>query len=190
MNFEDIFTGFEKNKYDVIYADPPWKFKNWSKKGEGKGSAGQYDCMTLEDIKSMPVQELAAKDCWLVMWATFPLMPEALEVMNAWGFKYNSGGAWHKKTKHGKTAFGTGYTFRSAAELILVGKIGTPKVLDKKTRNIIEAVAREHSRKPEEAREMVKNHFAGTNRIELFARSKCDGFDVWGNETDKFKEDL
>lgn len=175
-----------EKKYDVILADPPWKYRNWSKRGEGKGAAAQYDTMAVDDIMRLPVGNIAAKDSVLFMWATFPLLPQAFAVMRAWGFDYKTGGAWAKKTKNGKDAFGTGYIFRSAAELFLVGTRGHVSPMNRKTRNIINAVAREHSRKPDEQYELIENLFPGTNRIELFARQHREGWDVFGNETDKF----
>lgn len=175
-----------EKKYDVILADPPWKYRNWSKRGEGKSAACHYDTMAVDDIMRLPVGNIAAKDSVLFMWATFPLLPQAFAVMRAWGFDYKTGGAWAKKTKNGKDAFGTGYIFRSAAELFLVGTRGHVSPLNRKTRNIINAVAREHSRKPDEQYELIENLFPGTNRIELFARQHREGWDVFGNETDKF----
>lgn len=180
---------FPNGKYGVIYADPPWSYKNYSVKGIGKGAAGQYHCMPLDKIKALgeQISHSADKDCALFMWATFPLLPEAIQVMASWGFQYKSGAAWHKKTKNGKTAFGTGYIFRSAAELLLVGTRGKPKVKNRSTRNLIEAETREHSRKPDETAIMIENLYAGPY-LELFARTTRNGWSNWGNETDKFTD--
>lgn len=179
-------TDFPNKKYACILADPPWKFKNFSdKKISKKGAAGHYPCMALDDIKSLPVADIAEKDCFLFMWATFPLLPEALETMTAWGFTYKTGAAWHKMTKNGKTAFGTGFIFRSAAELLLVGTCGHPKTLNRSTRNVLQGVVREHSRKPDEQYALIESLCAG-ERIELFARQTVSGWDCWGNETNKF----
>lgn len=178
---------FPNKKYSCILADPPWKFKTYSAKGiTAKGAEGQYPCMTLDDIKALPVSEIAAKDCFLFLWATFPMLPEALEVMKEWGFKYKTGASWIKKTKNGKIAFGTGYILRSASELLLVGTRGNPKVLNKSTRNFIDGVVREHSRKPDSQYAFIEN-LVGGERIELFARQSWNGWDCWGNETDKFE---
>lgn len=176
-----------RGNYGVIYADPPWEYKNWSYKGQHKGAAAQYDCMSLEDLKAMrdDVTLACAPDCVLFMWATFPMLPEAIDLMKAWGFQYKSGAAWHKKTKHGKTAFGTGYIFRSAAELLLVGVSGKPKSLNRSTRNLIEAEAREHSRKPDCTYDLIEGLYAGPY-LELFARTQRQGWTAWGNQTEKF----
>ncbi|WP_417790681.1 MT-A70 family methyltransferase [Terasakiella pusilla] len=176
---------FPTQKYGVIYADPPWQFKTYSEKGLVKSPQAHYQCETLGDIKSIPVGQAALDDSVLYMWATFPMLPQAVELMDAWGFKYKSGGAWHKKTKHGKTAFGTGYIFRSAAELFLVGTRGKPSTNNRSTRNIIEAQVREHSRKPDCTYDLIENLFDGPY-LELFARQTRPGWDAWGNEVGKF----
>lgn len=176
---------FPVQKYAVVYADPPWKFDNYSAKGEAKNPKAHYDCMPLADIKRLPVDFCAADDCALFMWATFPMLPEALDLMQAWGFKYKSGAAWHKKTVNGKTAFGTGYIFRSAAELLLVGTRGKPKFKSKNTRNLIEAQVREHSRKPDCVYDMIEA-MCDAPYLELFGRQRRENWSVWGNQVDKF----
>ena len=179
---------FPNKRYNVILADPPWRFKLYSAKGVNKKSAnGQYDTMTLNDLKALPVADIAAKDCCLFMWATFPMLREAFEVMDAWGFSYKSGGAWPKTTKNGKDAFGTGYIFRSAAEVFLVGTKGHVKPMNRSTRNVLHGVVREHSRKPDEQYPFIENLFGG-ERIELFARQSRQGWDCWGNDTEHFNQ--
>jgi len=173
-------------KYGTIIADPPWLFKNYSEKGQGKGAAVQYNCVPTNALADLPVAHLAAPDCALFMWGTFPMMPDALALMKAWGFEYKSGGPWAKQSSTGKKwAFGTGYIFRSAAEFFIVGTIGKPKVLSRSVRNLIVAPVREHSRKPNDLHRMAEQMYAGP-RCELFAREPRAGWDVWGNQTDKF----
>lgn len=179
---------FPSGQFGVIYADPPWKYENWSVKGQGKGAARHYDCMTLPEIKALPVLFSALPNAVCFMWATFPMLPEAIKLMDAWGFKYKSGGAWHKKTVNGKTAFGTGYIFRSASEIFLVGTHGNPRIKNRSTRNLIEDQVREHSRKPDSTYGIIENLFEGPY-LELFARTKRPGWESWGNETEKFSED-
>jgi N6-adenosine-specific RNA methylase IME4 len=127
----------------------------------------------------------AAPDCVLFMWCVFPMMPDAISLMRHWGFQYKTGGAWHKKTVNGKTAFGTGYIFRSACEPFIVGTIGNPRAKNKSTRNIIDAVVREHSRKPDETVEMIEALFNGPY-LELFGRTQRPEWTVWGDEAGKF----
>lgn len=172
--------------YDFIMADPPWRFKTWSKAGETKkGANGQYLCMTADDIFQLPIRQLARQDCVLFLWATWPLIGQALKAIDAWGFSYASGGVWHKKTRNGLTAFGTGYRLRSASEPWLLGTIGKPKN-SRAHRNVIEGLVREHSRKPDEAYAWAESYMPGARRADLFARQSRPGWDAWGNEATKF----
>lgn len=176
------FAPLRPFSYGVILADPAWDYENWSEAGNGKNAKGYYDCMKLDDIKALPVSHLASNDCTLVMWATFPMLPHALEVMDAWDFRYVTGGAWHKKTSKGNTAFGTGYVLRSSAELFLIGATGKPRQRSRSIRNIIEAERREHSRKPDQMFDMIEQLWPDTFKLELFARQRRPGWDAWGNE--------
>jgi len=173
--------------YGAILADPPWRFSNYSAKGEAKNPVAHYDCMTLGDIIALPVNHLAAPDCALLMWATAPLLPEAIETMRAWGFTYKSGAAWAKQSSTGQAwAFGTGYCFRSAAEFLLLGTTGKPKIMSRSVRNLIVAPVREHSRKPEDQYQMAEQLFRGPY-AELFSRQSRPGWDCFGNEVGKFE---
>ena len=177
-------------RYAAIIADPPWKFENYSAAGEEKNPSAHYDCMSLADIAKLPVSHLAAGDCALFMWATAPMLPEAVELMKAWGFSFKSAGAWAKQSSTGaKWAFGTGYVFRSAAEFYLVGTIGSPTVNSRSIRNLIAAPVREHSRKPDELYADVEALYDGPY-AELFARTMRPGWEVWGNQTDRFSPAL
>ncbi len=172
--------------FDLIMADPPWSFDNWSKAGERKNAKAHYACVGLEDIKALPVGALAAKDCLLWLWATNPMLPHALEAMAAWGFAFKTAGHWAKRTRHGKLAFGTGYILRSAGEPFLIGTRGKPKTT-RSVRSVIEGQAREHSRKPEEAFAAAERLMPDARRIELFSRQQRPGWAAWGNETGKFE---
>lgn len=172
--------------YDLIMADPPWQFKTRSHKGvTAKGAGGQYDLMTLDDIKNMPIANIASKDCLLWLWATNPMLPQAFEVMDAWGFAFKTAGHWVKRTKHGKLAFGTGYLLRCAGEPFLIGTRGNPKTT-RVVRSVVEGPIREHSRKPDEAFVEAERLMPEANRLELFSRQERDGWDVWGNQVDLF----
>ncbi|MDO9525054.1 MAG: MT-A70 family methyltransferase, partial [Gemmobacter sp.] len=123
-------------------------------------------------------------------------LPQALQVLSAWGFDYVTGGSWTKRTTHWNVAMGTGYVLRSATEPFLVGKIGRPQIASRSERNVIlapedvpdsiEAVRREHSRKPVQMREMISRLLPHAYCAELFARAPWDGNDVWGNQTGMF----
>lgn len=194
------FESLTPLKYGVISADCPWRYQMYSDKGYDKSPEAHYDTMTKERLAELPVNDLASGDCLLVMWSTWPHLAQALEVMRAWGFTYKTGGAWHKKTRHGKTAFGTGYLVRSSCEPYLIGTIGEPKIRSRSERNvietchvedfpqIIEAERREHSRKPDEMRHMLERLCPDVFMCELFAREPWDGNDVWGNEATKYAE--
>lgn len=175
--------------YGVGLADPAWDFENWSAKGVEKNASAHYDCMTLDELKALRIQiglDFAfAPDAAMVMWATFPMLRQALELLDAWGFTYVSGGAWAKMTVNGKQAFGTGYLYRSAAELWLLGTRGNPKIKSRSVRNMIIAERREHSRKPDQMHEDIERLFDGPY-LEMFARSRRPGWDSWGNEVGKF----
>lgn len=188
--------------YDLIMADPPWPYRLRSPKGEKKSYAAHYGAMTFEEIGKLPVGQLAGRDCVLFLWGVWPLLlycgndrygyaghdagrSPVGEVMNAWGFRYATGGAWHKKTKHGLTAFGTGYRARSACEPFLIGIVGNPDT-SRAERNLIEGLAREHSRKPEEAFSWCERYLPGAKRCELFSRASRPLWDTWGYEAGKF----
>lgn len=173
--------------YDFIMADPPWKFENWSSKGERKNASAKYDCMPLDNIKALPVGHLASKDCLLWLWATHPLHREAFEVCDAWGFKYVTGGCWVKTTTKGNIAFGTGYRLRSASEPFLICTNGDPNTV-KNVRTAFTGLAREHSRKPEEAYKIAEHYVPAARRLDLFSRQSRDGWDNWGDESTKFDE--
>lgn len=172
--------------YGAIIADPPWYFRNYSAKGEVKNPVSQYVCMSTGAIAALPVSQLAAPDCALFMWATAPMLPQAVDLLAAWGFTFKSAGSWAKQSSTGGSwAFGTGYCFRSAAEFYLLGTIGKPKVLSHSVRNLIVAPVREHSRKPDDLHRDVEALYAGPY-AELFGREPRPGWDIWGNEADKF----
>ncbi len=98
-------------KYKIIYADPPWEYRVWSKKGQGRSAESHYPTMRLEDIKALPVEKLADKNCVLFMWITFPMLNEAMSVLKAWGFTYKTVGfVWVKQNKKSSSLFwGMGY---------------------------------------------------------------------------------
>jgi N6-adenosine-specific RNA methylase IME4 len=171
--------------YNLIMADPPWLYELRSEKGEGKAPQSQYQCMSLDAIKALPVGHLAAQDCLLWLWATNPMLPEAIEVLKAWGFTYKTAGHWAKRTKNGKQAFGTGYILRCAGEPFIIGTIGNP-VTARNVRSVIDGIVREHSRKPDEAYAEAEKLMPHAWRMDLFSRQRRPGWDNWGNEADKF----
>ncbi len=181
------FNEMKPLSYDLIMADPPWAFKTYSAKGKAKSADAHYQCQDLDWIKSLPVGHLASADCLLWLWATNPMLPEALEVMQAWGFKYKTAGHWSKKTESGKQAFGTGYIFRVCGEPYLIGTVGEPKTT-RAVRSVIEGVIREHSRKPEECYAAAERLMPNARRADLFSRQVRAGWDNWGDQSTLFGE--
>ena len=181
-----MFEALEGRRFDLIMADPPWQFQTRSPKGiTAKGAGGQYQCRSLEWVKALPVQDLAADNCLLWLWATNPMLPQALEVVRAWGFTFKTAGHWAKRTRHGKLAFGTGYIFRCAGEPYLIGtrgKVSTTRAV----RSVIEGPVREHSRKPDEAFAAAEALLPDARRLELFSRQARKGWTVWGDEVGRF----
>ena len=173
-------------KYSVIYADPPWRYKVYSKKGLGRSAESHYPTMSLEDIKALPIGELAAKDCALFMWITFPCMQEAFQVLEAWGFEYKTTAfVWIKQNRVSDSLFwGMGYWTRANAELCILATKGHPKRASPGVHQVIMSHIEEHSKKPEEARNRIVQLMGDVPRIELFARQSPEGWDVWGNEVE------
>jgi N6-adenosine-specific RNA methylase IME4 len=184
------FHPLSRAGYGVIIADPPWRFVTWSETRQYKAPARHYAVMELDAIKSLPVADLAAPDCWLWLWATQAQLHQAIDVMECWGFDFKTSGAWAKQSRTGKKwAFGTGRLLRSAAEFFLIGTRGRPKPESRSERNLIVAPVREHSRKPDQAYEMLERMFPARPRCELFARSVRPGWDQWGLEAQSLGKD-
>lgn len=178
--------------YRVIYADPPWPFENYSAKGESRNPNRHYDTMSIEQIKALPVGHLASRDAALFMWATDPLLDKAIEVMAAWGFRYCTVAfTWAKRTRLDTGwHMGTGYYTRANPEICLLGmngRVGLPK--SRGVRQLVIEPVRQHSRKPERIAHDIERMFDGSY-LELFARQRRPGWDAWGNETDKFEEQI
>ena len=182
------FEMLPRQHYGVILADPPWKFRVWSEKGDGR--AAPYSTMTLPEIEALPVQDLAARDCLLVMWTTAPFLEVSMDVMRKWGFTFSTAGAWAKMTDSDALAVGTGYRWRSSAEFWLASKRGKPRrAKGLAIPNCIIAPRREHSRKPSRLHEDLEAMFPDEPKCELFARASRAGWDVWGNQSTLFDQD-
>lgn len=169
--------------YNVIYADPPWSYKNKNTGGSlVSGAAAKYPTLTQEDLKTLPIKDIADKDSVLFLWATVPLLPEALDVMNAWGFKYKTMITWRKIM-----SLGMGYWFRGQTEHLLLGTRGKVKAFRSQKINFIQAKALKHSEKPLEFKtliEEVTKTLPDRRMVELFSRAQQEGWDAIGNEID------
>ena len=158
-------------KYTTLLADPPWDI---NQKGN-YGAIKHYDLMTLEDIKNMPVADLAEENAHLWLWVPNGLIPQGLEVMKAWGFTYRSPFYWIKGR------LGLGKFIRNASETILFGTRGRCPVLSHSQGNWLFAPVQDHSHKPEEMYDIIERLSPG-DYLELFARRPRHGWDAWGNE--------
>ena len=178
----DIYT--TDKKYNVIYADPPWKYKTWT---EGGGTAEKhYPTMKLDDIIEMKdtIEKISDNNCILFLWVTFPCLLEGLKVMKEWGFTYKTCGFnWVKRNKKSNTFFfGMGYWTRANSELCLIGTNGTIKRKSNKVFQIVDTPIEEHSKKPDVVRDRIVELVGDIPRIELFARQTANNWDCWGNE--------
>jgi N6-adenosine-specific RNA methylase IME4 len=180
--------------FGAIYADPPWRFACWSGKGTARSADNHYDTMALEDIAALPVADIAAEDCVLLMWACWPLLPEALKLIDAWGFTYKTCGFdWMKANNSQPDMFredadvqvGMGYWTRANSEPCLLATRGKPKRINADVRMGIIEPRREHSRKPDCVHRRSER-LVGGPYLEMFARTPREGWTVWGNQTDKF----
>lgn len=173
-------------KYKIIYADPPWQYRVYSQKGQGRSAENHYHTMNIKDIMALPVDKIADKDCILFLWITFPCLKEGIEVMERWGFKYKTCGFnWVKRNKKKNTYFmGLGFWTRSNSEVCLIGTKGQPKRVSKSVPQICDARIMEHSKKPAEIRERIVELCGELPRVELFARDKVKGWDSLGDEID------
>lgn len=167
--------------YQIIYADPPWHYEQKRLQGAAEH---HYPTMSIEEICSLPIAGIAARDSLLFLWATFPQLPEALRVIAAWGFKYKTVAfLWLKKNKKADSWFyGMGFWTRGNAELCLLATRGHPKRQAANIHQFIISPIEEHSKKPDIVRDRITALAGDVPRIELFARQETLGWDVWGNE--------
>lgn len=169
--------------FDVIYADPPWRFASNSTAKPGRNPMRHYDCMKLDEISAMPVSDMAAKNALLLMWVTVPFAHMADQVVCAWGFRSKSQLVWTKQR------IGTGYWARNQHELLIIatrGRFPCPRPALFPT-SIIPGAQRQHSRKPEWPVDRIDERLPAARKVELFARRPRTGWTVWGNNTEKFE---
>jgi len=185
-------AGLKINHYKVIYADPPWSYKTFSKPKEGtvphRSKDEPYKSMTAEELLALPVHKIAAKDCVLHMWVISSHLDQALALGAAWGFTFKSlGMVWVKTQKHNPEVpkMGMGKWFRQEAEICLLFTCGKPKRVSAGVRQTILEPAREHSRKPDVAYELVEALTDGPY-LEMFSRSSREGWEAMGNQAGKF----
>ena len=171
-------------KYEIILCDPPWSYRVWGKKGVGRTAENHYPTMQIKDIQALPVAQLAAENCALFLWVTFPTLQEAFSVLDAWGFTYKTVAfVWVKQNKKTPSLFwGLGHWTRANAEVCLLAVKGNPKRQSAAVHQVILSPVEEHSKKPDAVRERIVTLMGDLPRVELFARQTSPGWDVWGNE--------
>jgi N6-adenosine-specific RNA methylase IME4 len=199
------FDGLTRGHYGAILADPPWRFRTWDQRtaiprtrstGTNVSAATHYSTMPIEDLCALPVSELAATDCGLFLWASWPQMVDAFAVIEAWGFKFKTAAFVWTKAHAGQLEMfeqtipdqmGMGYWTRANTEPCLLATRGKPKRINADVRQAIIEPRREHSRKPHCVYGRIERLVDGPY-LELFARSRRSGWDAWGNEVGKFSE--
>lgn len=193
----DPFADLPRNHYGAILADPPWAFPSWSGPTiPARRTAQPYLSMTMDDIGALPVDDVAANDCVLFLWVTWPMFLDCLKTIERWGFVYKTCAfAWVKADNTQPSFFQDdlkaemklGYWTRSNSEVCLLATKGKPKRINADVRQAIIAPSRQHSRKPDGIHERIERLVAGPY-LELFARQRRPNWDVWGDQTDKFAE--
>lgn len=171
--------------WKTILADPPWRFSNRTGKvAPEHRRLDRYSTMDLASISALPVGSVTAKNAHLYLWVPNALLPEGLEVLRAWGFRYVSNVVWAKRRKDGgPDGRGVGFYFRNVTELVLFGVRGSMRTLSpaRSQVNMIETRKREHSRKPDEQYDFIERCSPGPF-LEMFARYPRPGWSCWGAE--------
>jgi len=164
------------SRFPVIYADPPWQYEH--SMDDGDCIENHYPTMTLDDIRAMPLDDIATADCILFLWTTSPKLEEAMTVLAAWRFNYRTCGIWDKEW------IGPGYYFRQRHELLLVATRGNLPVPlpENRPASVYSERRTEHSRKPKAYHEMIERMYPDLPKLELFAREAREGWTVWGNQ--------
>jgi N6-adenosine-specific RNA methylase IME4 len=182
LELASVQTALPSERFGVIVADPEWRFEPYSREtGMDRAADNHYPTSDLDVIQSRDVASIAADDCVLFLWATVPLLPEAIRVMEAWGFEYKSHAIWDK------VHIGTGYWFRNRHELLLVGTRGdipAPAMGDQFA-SVMQVPRKEHSAKPEQFLELIEQYFPNLPKIELNRRGPArPGWSAWGLEAE------
>jgi len=190
-----MFDGLPPNHFGAIYADPPWHYEVWAE-GSKRNASAKYNTMGHSDIAAMPVKELAAANCVLFMWVTWPRLIESFDVIKGWGFTYKTCAfSWVKADARQQEMFrddvdpfvGMGYWTRANSEVCLLATRGKPKRVNADVRQSIVEPKREHSRKPDCVYGRIERLVSGPY-LELFARTTRPGWASWGNQVGKFAE--
>ena len=172
---------FPNKKYNIIYADPPWSYQG---KMMNSSVTDHYSVMTIDDICKLPVKDISDNNCILFMWVTLPKLNEFMKVIKSWGFEYKSTAfVWCKKNKISNSFFlGLGRWTRANPEICVLATKGKPKRLSNSVRQLQVFPIEQHSKKPDQFKNLILELVGDLPRIELFARQTTPGWDVWGNQ--------
>ena len=184
--------------FDVVMADPPWPWTAYSAKGLEKSPEAQYATMSMDAIAALPVGDLLAPSGVLFLWCTWPMFARQAALVERWGLEAKTGGSWAKRTASGKLRWGPGYLLRSVCEPFLIATLPGSGLRGASEPNRIETIfpdgfeldglAREHSRKPDEAYALLERVLPDARRLDLFSRQSRPGWTTWGNQSTKFDE--
>jgi len=170
-------------KYSIIYADPPWSYKDKALAGN-RGAGCKYPTQSAKWLNALPVKDIADKDCVLFLWVTMPKLNECFDLIKAWGFEYKTCAfTWVKKNKVSSSWFmGMGRWTRANAEICLLATKGKPKRINAGVHSVIDTPIERHSKKPDITKTRIVELLGDLPKIELFARQQTTGWDAWGNE--------
>jgi len=175
-----LFEAIPRQYYRAIVADPPWAYRNKKTGGSMRsGSAAKYHTLSIDELKAIPVSDIAVKDSILFLWVTTPLLPDGLDLLRAWGYRYKTAVFWNK------IRYGMGFWFRGQVEPCLIGIRGKVPAFRSSARNLFAEKARQHSEKPDAFWDLIEPCLdeAGISpRIEMFARSRRRGWDSFGDQ--------
>ena len=174
--------------YDLVMIDPPWPFEVYSERGMAKSPEAQYSTMSMDDIAALPVGDLLAPAGVLFCWATWPLIDRQAAIIRRWGLEPRTGGAWAKRTAAGKLRWGTGYLLRSVCEPFLIATLPGSGFRGSSEINLIDGLAREHSRKPDQAYALIERVMPGKRYADVFSRQSRPRWSAWGDQATKFDE--
>lgn len=188
---DDLLEQLSGKKFQTILADPPWQFQNRTgKMAPEHGRLSRYPTLSFDEICDLPIEVIAGDPAHLYLWVPNALLPEGLQVMDRWGFKYKSNIIWYKVRKDGgPDRRGVGFYFRNVTEILLFGVRGkNARTLDpgRSQENVIVSQKREHSRKPDEQYELIEKCSFG-EKLELFARGPRKGWTTWGNQAEEYE---
>jgi len=181
---------FPDKKYQIIYADPPWSY-NDKMSGHSFSLDHEYETQSIDWIKKLPINKISDKNCVLFIWAVSPQIEEALDVIDAWGFKFKTVAfVWGKRSCNGKDISNLGRWTMGNIEQVFLATKGTPKRIKKDVKQLVLDERTIHSKKPSQIRNRIVELMGDIPRIELFSRDKNEGWDSWGNEVPSSEQKL